>query len=178
MVRVKARYAIPAVAAGVTLLVALFPNLDFFGEGSQAFTLGGLAFVFVLITLLGASAVFSRHLIARRPYMRRPPPPTDPRVPMVLHNKTDPEGVAPRSRPATPDRTSRVGVPATPEYGRVLRLLASVPERAVSTSTATALTDLPAERLVPLLADLTRARLVERDAVADLWRVTEHGRNV
>ncbi|WP_017584186.1 hypothetical protein [Nocardiopsis valliformis] len=56
-------------------------------------------------------------------------------------------------------------------------MLAAAPEQALTTSAATELTGLPAERLIPVLADLTRARLVERDAVAELWRVTEHGRN-
>jgi hypothetical protein len=96
----------------------------------------------------------------------------------VLYSEADPEGVqAPfYSGPAEQDGPARA--PATPEHGCLLRLLAAAPEQALTASAATELTGLPAERPIPVLADLTRARLVERGAAADLWRVTEHGRNV
>lgn len=173
----KARYAVPAFAAGIASLAVLFPGLDVMGAGSTTPSLGWFAFLFVLTTLMGALAVLRWRRVARNPLTRVPPPPTDPRVPFVLYNEADPEGTqAPfYSGPTEQDRPARA--PATPEHGRVLRLLAGAPEQALTTSAATELTGLPAERLIPVLADLTRARLVDRDAVADLWRVTEHGRN-
>lgn len=184
MVRVKARYAVPAVAAGVALLPVLIPGLDVLGTGSQGLSLGGVAGVFVLTTITGALAVLRWRRVARSPFTNHPPPPTDPRVPFVLYDEGDPEGTAPLVRAASAvsadssDRDSPVLAPATPEHSRVLRLLVSVPERAVTTPAAAELSGLTPERVVPLLADLTRARLVERDPVADLWRVTEHGMNL
>ncbi|WP_152514407.1 hypothetical protein [Nocardiopsis valliformis] len=108
----KARYAVPAFAAGVTSLAVLFPGLDIMGTGSTTPTLGWLAFLFVLTTLIGALAVLRWRRVARNP-LTRVPPPTDPRVPYVLYNEADPEGT---QAPSTPGPPSRTGPPVLPPH--------------------------------------------------------------
>jgi hypothetical protein len=135
--------------------------------------------IFVAITVLGFSAV-GLHKFPHRGIMPPPPPPpprrpTDDRIPFVLHNPEEPTDRTPTIPDLTPDDARPIAAPSTPEHARVLRHLATAPEGTASTAAATALTGLPGEDLIPLLADQTHARLVERDAVADLWRVTAHG---
>ncbi|RKS04625.1 hypothetical protein DFP74_0185 [Nocardiopsis sp. Huas11] len=167
----RARFVIPVLAAIVALVAFLFPGPEArIGPGTAVL-------VFVVITLLGFAAVWLRRFPRRGFIPPAPPRPTDDRVPFVLHDPAAPIDRTPSIPGPTPvsDRAVPLAVPPTPEHARVLGLLASAPDRRASTPAAADLTGLPTERLVPLLADLTHARLVERDAVADLWRVTGAG---